>query len=921
MRRLACLVVLSLLVISGLFPPGAFGDGRVPAARGSSELRITDLSTPERENLSLRSDGGVELARVGEHTGLPEQTICSAANVQEWPTIAMAQDDTFLVAWEDGRTGSADVYGQRYDSDFRKLGGEIPISTHAGDQKHPAIGIDSLGNFIAVMTDMDSAEKSSIAYRRISSGGDLLGDKVKIDTSYGLWPRLARIQNDTFLVVWSGYTVEYDYNIFGQLIDSEGNQIGDRLTICGTQNYQSEVDIAAAEGRGYIVAWDDHGVYPDNVLLAQAFHSNGTKKGNLTILDRKGALDPRVAMFPDGSWAASWIKDNYVILQMFDAGGVCLGDQIRIFSHPNSQSNTALLVSSVDELWMCWHNRSNDGDLYARRFNSKGEAVSGELPVVVKSGSQWGPAIAVNGGKDLFVAWADFAARDVSGRRFAASSFAARGVLVTQDIPAPADLARWSALTAGIVLPNATANSIQFDYSIDGGAGWTAVPAGGSLAGAGSATRLRLRATFATTDGETSPVLYNITLGYERETGPPANHRPVVTAGPDLEGFKNTTVVLTATGSDEDGDSLAFSWVRLEGEAVQLGGQGTSSITFVPARSGVLRFRVSASDGVLESLPALVNVTVRNRAPAVTAPADIAVWRNDRVFLNASGSDPDGDGLVFTWTQAGAGTRYLDNFTGMSASFVADRTGTFTFLLTAYDGESWSPPAFVNVTVFDAGNLPPVVSAAGNVSGFKRGRIDLACTGSDPEGKPVSFTWTQVEGAAQALNGPSAAAPWFVPDRSGTFRFRVTASDGTLSSLPAYVNVTVLNRIPAVSVNGSITCHKGDTVLLRANGVDPDGDPLAFTWTQAAGGHRYFENRTGAEISFKAVQGGTARFRVVANDGEADGPAAEIEVRVLSGTEDLDVAEYPFWVLFLVLAVIIAFIVIMIRQRMLAKKY
>jgi MYXO-CTERM domain-containing protein len=97
------------------------------------------------------------------------------------------------------------------------------------------------------------------------------------------------------------------------------------------------------------------------------------------------------------------------------------------------------------------------------------------------------------------------------------------------------------------------------------------------------------------------------------------NHPPVVTVTPATSTVDpGAMVTLTATATDPDGDPLgAFSWSQSGGPNVDLGGQGTATVTFVAPAVTVdthLTIAVKVNDGKLDSPLALADVLVKAKA-------------------------------------------------------------------------------------------------------------------------------------------------------------------------------------------------------------------------------------------------------------------------------------------------------------------
>jgi len=135
------------------------------------------------------------------------------------------------------------------------------------------------------------------------------------------------------------------------------------------------------------------------------------------------------------------------------------------------------------------------------------------------------------------------------------------------------------------------------------------------------------------------------------------NGAPVVTTEAALAVDERARLALVAAATDPDGDPLTFRWYQVEGEPAILENAESAEATLVaPDVDGdrTLTFAVVASDGVLESEPAQVEVLVRevNRLPIASLVPQLHVRTGAAVVLDASASeDPDGEPLTFAWLQ------------------------------------------------------------------------------------------------------------------------------------------------------------------------------------------------------------------------------------------------------------------------------
>ncbi len=161
---------------------------------------------------------------------------------------------------------------------------------------------------------------------------------------------------------------------------------------------------------------------------------------------------------------------------------------------------------------------------------------------------------------------------------------------------------------------------------------------------------------------------------------------------------------------------------------------------------------------------------------------------------------------------------------------------------------------------------------------------------NDPDGDPISFQWAQIGGPTVALDLTDPVRPTFftpsVPVGGATLTFELTVSDGTLTSDPDVVNITVVNvNIPPVADAGpDQTLSEGSPVTLDGSGsFDNDAEPLTFSWSQTAGPSVALTGANTAYPGFTAPvvgpSGATLTFLLVVSDGAAQS-ADEVNVFV-----------------------------------------
>ncbi len=326
------------------------------------------------------------------------------------------------------------------------------------------------------------------------------------------------------------------------------------------------------------------------------------------------------------------------------------------------------------------------------------------------------------------------------------------------------------------------------------------------------------------------------------------NDGPAADAGPDRTVDEDDAVRLDGSGSsDPEGEPLSWSWSQTGGSpAVTLTGADTATPGFTAPNltaDGTLTFTLTVTAGD-DRATDTVNVTVRadNDGPAADAGPDRTVDEDDAVRLDGSGSsDPEGEPLSWSWSQTGGSPAVTLTGADTAApgftapNLTADGTLTFTLTVTAGDDRATDT---VDVTV-RADNDGPAADAGPDRTVDEDDAVRLDGSGSsDPEGEPLSWSWSQTGGSpAVTLTGADTATPGFTApnltaDGTLTFTLTVTAGDDRATDT---VDVTVRadNDGPAADAGPDQVVDEGDAVRLDGSGSsDPEGEPLSWSWSQ-----------------------------------------------------------------------------------------
>ena len=380
------------------------------------------------------------------------------------------------------------------------------------------------------------------------------------------------------------------------------------------------------------------------------------------------------------------------------------------------------------------------------------------------------------------------------------------------------------------------------------------------------------------------------------------NDPPIASAGPDQSVAEQQDLILDGgASSDPDGDPLTYSWTQLGGPPVALAGATTSKPAFRAPRVStktVLTFRLVVSDGKASSSPDDVSITVNNtlnEAPTADAGLDRSVAEQQSVTLDGSGSsDPNGDALIYAWTQTSGPAVTLAGAATARPSFVTPRvsaTTVLTFSLRVRDGSANSAPDEVRITIIDAGNVPPTANAGADQSVGEQQSVSLdGSRSSDSDNDPLKYLWTQTEGPTVTLAAATTSTPTFTAPIVSTqtvLAFRLIVNDGQANSSPDEVRITVTNTTnepPKADAGSDQIVAPGTAVTLDGSGsTDPNGDALTYRWTQTSGETVTLSDATVSSPNFTlgpASTTNTLTFELVVTDSHKASHADTVAIHV-----------------------------------------
>jgi len=375
--------------------------------------------------------------------------------------------------------------------------------------------------------------------------------------------------------------------------------------------------------------------------------------------------------------------------------------------------------------------------------------------------------------------------------------------------------------------------------------------------------------------------------------------KPGVSAiSPSTAGNGSTTNV-TVTGTD-----------FMSGATVKIGTTDMTNVVFVSSTeltatipSGLsgasYDIKVTNPNTKSGTLTNGFTVTTDNTAPTIDAGNNQSVTTNNAVTLSGTATDPDTDDtLTYQWTvtskPTGGSTSITSSTNLTGASFTPDLVGSYTIQLAVSDGTvtvndtltvtANSPSS--NVPVANAGTDQQVTLAGGVVTVTLNGSESF-----DADGDPLTYTWAVLSEPSGytpvTLSDASAVSPTFSPAGTGTYRFGLVVSDGTLESSQDSVTITVIAAIPISLSQGwnliSLPLTPADTATGTVLAGIIGNVVSVWAYDQTNGWQSYFPGGAGNDLAVMTSGKGYWINMSSAGTLNATGSAPQTSISLVQG--------------------------------------
>jgi hypothetical protein len=388
-------------------------------------------------------------------------------NHQNFPAVSVDSDGDFVVVWMSNGSSGSDtdgfsIQGQRFNNVGTAQGSQFQVNSYTtDDQFHPAVAMDSDGDFVIVWQSVGSNSGDndpwSIQGQRYNSAGVAQGSQFQVNTyttNSQRFPAVSLDSDGDFVVVWhsdgsSGGDTSLE-SIQGRRYNSAGTAQGSQFQVntytTSTQKYPA---VSLDSNGDFVVVWHSNGSSGSDTSLesiqGRRYNSAGTAQGSqfqVNTYTTSYQLGPAVSLDGNGDFVVAWSSNGSpgndtsvesIQGQRFNSVGTAQGSQFQVNTYTTSFQNTpAVSLDSDGDFVILWRSDGASGgdidgfSVEGQAYNSVGTAQGSQFQVnTYTTNHQQNPAVSLDNDGDFVVVWqslgssgSDIGTYSIQGQRF-----------------------------------------------------------------------------------------------------------------------------------------------------------------------------------------------------------------------------------------------------------------------------------------------------------------------------------------------------------------------------------------------------------------------------------------------------------------------------------------------------------------------
>jgi predicted Zn-dependent protease len=312
------------------------------------------------------------------------------------PSVAMASDGSFVVAWQShNQDGNGwGIYAQRYDANGNPLGSEFRVNTYTNnDQIAPSVAVAPDGAFvISWQSNGQDGSGWGVYAQRYDSNGNPLGVEFRVNTciaSDQTSPKVAMAADDSFVITWQSNNEDGNgWGVYAQRYDTNGNAVSGEFRVnTTTADQQQSPSLAMAGDGSFVITWQSHNQDGGGWgVFAQRYDTRGNPLGGefrVNTYTQDDQIAPSIAMAADGTFVISWQSHNQdgngwgVYAQRYDSNGVAQGGEFLVNSTTISDQLAPSAAMAADgSFFIAWQSNNQVGKgwgVFGQRYTADGD--------------------------------------------------------------------------------------------------------------------------------------------------------------------------------------------------------------------------------------------------------------------------------------------------------------------------------------------------------------------------------------------------------------------------------------------------------------------------------------------------------------------------------------------------------------------
>ncbi|MBI5838043.1 MAG: hypothetical protein HZB25_12465 [Candidatus Eisenbacteria bacterium] len=362
--------------------------------------------------------------------GVPQWTangvaLCTATGHQRLPVIVSDGTGGAILAWQDSRGGSYDIYAQRVDASGAPqwIANGVALCVAANAQQSVILCSDGWGGAIAAWQDFRPGSFTDLYAQRVSATGlpQWTTDGVVVCSATGDQTAAVSVPDGAGGAILAWQDGRTGSSIYLQRMSAAGvaQWTANGVMACNNANVQNYPAVAPDGAGGMIVTWEETRSSNLNIY-AQRLSAAGVLQwtaSGVVVCSATGSQGSPVAC-ADGAggaivaWQDSRDGNKDIYTRRVDASGTAqwTANGVALCTATGDQVAQTIVADGVGGAIIGWQDpRGGTSDVYARRIDATGtpQWSANGVALCTATGAQQSPASCTDGSGGAIVAWQD----------------------------------------------------------------------------------------------------------------------------------------------------------------------------------------------------------------------------------------------------------------------------------------------------------------------------------------------------------------------------------------------------------------------------------------------------------------------------------------------------------------------------------